>query len=97
MKSDDWNHFLTLCRSAKNNTELSQILDFFLTYDEKENVIDRLLITKSLLKGKETQREIAENLGVSIAKITRGSNALKTIHSDLRVILQSRLTITEDK
>ena len=40
----------------------------------------RCLIIKALLEKKAPQRQIAEELNVSIAKITRGSNELKRKH-----------------
>jgi TrpR family trp operon transcriptional repressor len=48
----------------------------------------RCLIIKALLDQKNPQREIAENLKVSIAKITRGSNELKRISPQLKAYLE---------
>lgn len=87
MKTDHWNTFLSLCLTAKTTQELSKLLGFFLTIDEKENVIDRFLITKALLLGNQSQRDMSDHLNVSIAKITRGSNALKTIDPELKAFL----------
>ena len=36
-----------------------------------------------------TQREIAKKYGVSIAKITRGSNALKEVSEEMKDFLQN--------
>lgn len=84
---NDWEAFLSLCLKAKDENELTLLLNFFLTIDEKENIIDRVSITKALLKADCPQREIAQKCQVSIAKITRGSNALKTISPALRQFL----------
>lgn len=82
-----WQNFLKLCLSQKTPEELSELFDFFLSIDEREDVIDRYRITTALLEGEMTQREMSKNLGVSIAKITRGSNMLKTIGQQLKVRL----------
>jgi TrpR family trp operon transcriptional repressor len=50
-----------------------------LTIEEQETIASRFLIVKALLEAKASQREISEELKVSIAQITRGSNALKII------------------
>ena len=44
-----------------------------------------------LLKKQKTQREIAEDLNVSIAKITRGSNELKRTNKKFLNWLRERL------
>lgn len=86
MKSH-WKLFLTLCLKARDMDELSRLLDCLLTIEEKEAISDRVAIIKALLDNKLTQREMAAKLNVSIAKITRGSNALKTIDTKLKLFL----------
>jgi len=83
-----WQDFLQCCLKQKNPDELAKLLGFYLTIEEKENVIDRYLLTSALLEGKLTQREISKQLHVSIAKITRGSNALKIVDNKLKSNLQ---------
>lgn len=83
-----WKSFLNLCGATKNTDELAKVFDCFLTIEEKEAITDRFSIVKALLDGKQTQRDIAESLGVSIAKITRGSNALKSIEPKLKLFLE---------
>jgi TrpR family trp operon transcriptional repressor len=63
----------------------------FLTIEEKEAMAARFLIVKALLEGKMPQREIAKTYKVSIAQITRGSNALKIIDAKLRKFLEKQL------
>jgi len=86
-----WKSFLTLCLKSRDTEELSRILDCFLTMEEKSAIADRFLIVKALIEGKETQRDMSENLHVSIAKITRGSNALKTIDPKLKAFLEKNI------
>ena len=88
MKTSDWKSFLALCLKAKNTDELASLFDFFFTSEEKESFADRYAIIKALLDNKKTQRELSDSLNVSIAKITRGSNALKRIDPTLKLFLE---------
>ena len=88
-EKDGWRGFLSLCLRAKTIKELDELLGLLLTPEERENLSIRHLIVQELVRGKMTQREMAKNLGVSIAKITRGSNSLKMISKDLRRLLES--------
>ena len=81
---DGWEVFLGLCRRAQDGGGLDELFWLLLTPEEREDIKKRALIVKELLKGKKTQRQIAKDLRVSIAKITRGSNVLKEISVDLR-------------
>lgn len=87
MKSS-WKSFLSLCLKTHSTDELSQLLECFLTIEEKNDLADRYQIICGLLEGKLTQREIAEKYSVSIAKITRGSNLLKSIDPKLKLFLE---------
>lgn len=87
-----WKLFLTLCLKSHDTDELSRLLDCFLTIEEKSAISDRYLIIKGLIDGKKTQRDMAESLHVSIAKITRGSNALKTIEPKLKTFLEKNIS-----
>ena len=84
---DGWWCFLALCIELKSSEELNDFFNLFLTIEERNDIADRFLLVRDLLKGEKTQREIAKDLRVSIAKITRGSNSLKTIGEDLRNFL----------
>jgi len=75
--------------AAKNEAMLSEVLDCILTPEERDSVELRCLIIKALLEGSKPQRQIADELKVSIATITRGSNQLKRISSDLRQFLMN--------
>lgn len=77
MNEAGWNQFIKLCLATKNEKMLSSLLDLLLTQEEKESIAMRYLIVVDLLKQEKSQRSIAEDLHVSIAKITRGSNELK--------------------
>ncbi len=79
-----WEDFLFLCSKCKNTKQLQELFDLFLTLEEKADINKRVLLVKHLMEEKLSQREISEKYQVSIAKITRGSNALKTIKKELR-------------
>lgn len=86
-----WKEFIKLCSKIHSPEELGELFDLFLTIEEKETIASRYLIIRALIDGNLTQREIADIYKVSIAQITRGSNALKIISPELRDILKSRL------
>jgi TrpR family trp operon transcriptional repressor len=90
-KEDGWRAFIELCSHFKKIGELRELFDLFFTLEEKEDVAKRFSILKALLEENLTQREIAEKLGVSISKITRGSNALKIISSHLKEALKKKM------
>lgn len=88
-EEDGWRGFLDLCSKAKDQQELDSLFWLLLTPKERSEISTRCLIVRELLRGEKTQREMAQELKVSIAKITRGSNFLKMIGKDLRSLLQS--------
>lgn len=95
MSKKGWHYFLELCLSTDDKKMLSDVLDLFLTPEEKASIETRCLIVKALLEQKKTQRQMSEELKVSIAKITRGSNELKRISPKLIHYLKKRLSINE--
>jgi TrpR family trp operon transcriptional repressor len=59
----------------KNKDEAVEFLKGILTPQEMEQIVLRLQIVKKLKAG-EPQRQIADELGVGIATITRGSREI---------------------
>jgi len=90
MTKKNWEEFLKVCSTIDSPGEFHQFFDLFLTIEEKETLTSRYLIIKALLEGKLTQREIAEKCKVSIAQITRGSNAIKIISPELKELLRAK-------
>ncbi|MCI0381900.1 MAG: trp operon repressor [Chlamydiae bacterium] len=87
-KSEEgWWRFISHLSSLKKRGNVELFLDLFLTHEERHDLGLRYLIIEELIKKKKTQREIAKELDISIGKITRGSNALKSAPSNLRRIL----------
>lgn len=88
MAKSGWREFLQLCSAINSPDEVGQLFDLFFTIEEKETLASRYLIIKALLEAKRTQREIADIYKVSIAQITRGSNAIKIISPKLKDLLK---------
>ena len=86
--NDAWKDFLKVCAQVDDPKLFGEFLELFLTHEERKDLAGRFALVKALLEGKRTQRQIAEELGVSIAKITRGSNALKVASKNVKEILE---------
>ncbi len=82
-----WEKFLSLCQGADSVERLDELFSLMFTLEEKETLATRVLLVLELLKGDLTQRDISKHLNISIAKITRGSNALKTVSDALKAFL----------
>lgn len=85
---NNWNTLITLLNQCDEKS-LKEFLDFFLTASEKKALADRVQLIKLLLEDKLTQREIASQYHISIAKITRGSNMLKGLSDKKREHLKA--------
>jgi TrpR family trp operon transcriptional repressor len=82
-----WQDFMQCCLKLNDLTQLTAFFEIFLTISEKEEIGNRFQIIRELITAKKTQREIARDLKVSIANVSRGSNALKTISYDVKKLL----------
>ena len=88
---DGWWSFIKLLQQAKTTAELDKLLLLLLTAEERLALAKRCQIIEALLKGDKPQRAIAQELQVSISKITRGSNELKQTSEELKHFLQQQL------
>jgi len=93
MKKRGWRDFITLCRHTHSEQELNELFSLLLSFDEQDQLATRVELLRALLEGGKPQRTIAADLQISIAKITRGSNALKAISPSLRQYLESELLV----
>lgn len=93
----DWRMFLDLCLKTKNTSRLEELFNLFFTIEEKEHLASRMQIINALLSEQFSQREISEQMQVSISQITRGSNALKIISDDLLKFIENYVQKYEDK
>ncbi|MBK2126337.1 trp operon repressor [Fangia hongkongensis] len=74
-----WQKLNTLLTEVSSVKEMTTILDFLLTAEEKVQIANRISLTNMMIYSGKPQREIAKELGVSISTVTRCSNALKTL------------------
>ena len=71
-----YREFYELIAALEGEKEAEMLMKDLLTPQELDSVVERWQEVQQLAKG-ITQRDIAENLGISISKVTRGSRALK--------------------
>jgi len=90
-KQKAWRDFVRMNLKIKAPRQFEEFARFIFTAEERNQLAMRVLLTRELLKEKRTQREIAEDFKVSIAKITRGSNNIKHISAKLRKFLETHL------
>lgn len=74
--SDKLKQFLNLITEIEQTEDLGDILDLLLTPKEYQEIANRVEIFKKLDEG-ETQRNISDELEVSIATVTRGSREMQ--------------------
>lgn len=84
-----WQQLLTWCMNVENEQQLSSLFELLLTPEEQLDISKRCLIIRELLAKNYSQREIAKNLNVSIAKITRGSNEIKRLPPEILQFIQN--------
>jgi len=75
----------------KDKKTLLLLFELLLTAEERADLAMRFSIIKELLAENKTQRQVAKELNVSIAKITRGSNELKRTNRKLLMYLKEKL------
>lgn len=80
---ESWQEFLDLILKCDNKEDLYKLFDIFLTLSEKEAIANRYAIINKLLTNPDTHRNLAKNLSVSLANITRGANLLKLRKLDI--------------
>lgn len=88
---DGWQEFIQLCLKIKSKDAFDQFFSLFLSIEEKKTLSSRCKIIQELLRNELSQRDIASHCHVSIAQITRGSNALKQIDPRLKDFLRNLL------
>ncbi len=86
-----WKIFLKLCEKGVEDNIIEELFIFLFTDEEKEQLSKRVQLVQALLAQKQSQREIAKNLKISISKITRGSNGLKHVPHILKIFLTKQL------
>lgn len=84
---DDLHELMDVFTRTNNYEQMQKLFEELFTQREKYDFALRWRLLKDLYAGK-TQREIANSLGISLCKITRGSKILKDPESQMNVILQ---------
>ena len=85
----DENAFSELARvlaAGDNEEEIKAFLECLLTPSELSEITTRWALVRLIDEGM-SQRKIAEKLGLSLCKITRGSKELKKPNSGFRIFL----------
>ncbi len=77
MDNSDWQALVERFSQSAQQQQLDEMLQFFLTPDEREALLVRAKIFQGLLDKSGSQRQLSQDLGVGIATITRGSTELK--------------------
>ncbi len=85
-----WGKFLRLLHGA-DEKELDVLCQLFLTKNEREMIVERYSLIKTLLSGKLTQREISEKMAMSISLVTAGSKALQLLKEKDRKFLKDHM------
>ncbi len=91
MDKDGWRKFLDLMVDMRDPKELDELSRLLFTAEERDAISKRIRIIEQLIKDEKTQREIASDYHLSIAKITRGSNALKEVSPKMKKFLKKVL------
>lgn len=86
---DDLQELIEVFTRTKNNEEMQKLFEELFTQREKYDFALRWRLLKDLYEGKP-QREIANSLGISLCKITRGSKILKDSQSQVKKVLQEK-------
>lgn len=91
VKVRGWKSFLELINAVDSIAELDELMEALLTHEERSQLALRVELLRELLQKQKPQRQIASELGISIATITRGSNMLKSIKQKVLTFLQAHL------
>jgi TrpR family transcriptional regulator, trp operon repressor len=76
--------------------QIEDFLKSILTKNEADEISSRWELVKLLHEGM-SQRKIAERLGLSLCKITRGSRELKKPHSPFKAMLEKHQELSKKK
>lgn len=84
---DNLQEIIEIFAETTDKKEMRKLFDELFTSSEEKDISKRWYIMKELYKG-TPQRHIANDMEVSLCKITRGSKILKDEESAFRAILR---------
>jgi Trp operon repressor len=87
----DWDSFLNLFCALKEKKRVRVLFELFFTADEREMLVKRYRLVKTLLTSDLPQREVSELLNLSISKVTAGSKAVQLLSSEDRKLILKKL------
>jgi len=87
MSTNRLKEIASVLATTDDNEKIEAFLKSILTKNEVDEISTRWELVK-LLDGGLSQRKIADRLGVSLCKITRGSRELKKAHSPFRAMIE---------
>ncbi len=90
MKNKYKQEFLTILSTIKDLKLLDAFLTDVLTPNEYDEIVKRWQVVKQLNQG-ITQRQIAKNLQISLAKISRGSRMLLNKNGGFNQLLKKKI------
>ena len=96
MKTKEWNQTVEILHQAFNNGYSLDILKLLMTSDERDALITRVKIVRSLLDRSINQRQLKDQLKIGIATVTRGSNSLKEATPEFKAWLEKILLNSND-
>lgn len=96
-QSEGWRQLVQLFAHVQSERQMEELLRLMLTLHEQESLANRYRIVHALLCSNKTQRYIAGDLKVSIAKVTAGSNELKCVSEPLKQLLRQQMRACTQK
>lgn len=84
---DDLQELIDVCARTNDRDKMQKLFEELFTMKEKYDFALRWRLLKDLHHGKH-QREIAQELGISLCKITRGSKILKQEYSVCKELIE---------
>ncbi|QDF66335.1 trp operon repressor [Shewanella sp. SNU WT4] len=89
-----WSDTLDNLAGLTERRQVELWFELLLTEEERHAIAGRLRVFQLLLDGKLSQRQMAAELGVSIATITRCSNYLKHMEPNMRQQISGLIALT---
>ncbi len=90
----DLHELIQVFARVNNYDEMQRLFEELFTMKEKYDFALRWRLMKDISRG-VPQREIAQNLGISLCKITRGSKILKKEDSLMKKLIEEQNNVND--